>query len=183
MRRTLAIVGFVLLSVAPAMAQNSLKIKIDEIAEGNQGAGTPVRTALLPMVSSNPHFTMVSDTSWDLHLILNCMYATTGNDSQRIGVNCADEIIYQPDKWGGLMDGFGPNIEMGPDEDSVAKQIYADFLDETTVDKIKSADDYLSQMLDTVSKALQQTMPSKPCTTTAPKRPSVNSNGQPAPNK
>jgi hypothetical protein len=100
MRRTLMIVGFVLLTAVPSMAQNTLKIRIDELPGGTEDAGAQVRTVLLPMVSANPHFTLVSDSSWDLHLMLNCLYATTGDNSQRIGVNCADELIYQPDKWG-----------------------------------------------------------------------------------
>ena len=182
MRRMLVIAGVLLLGAAPAMAQNALKIRIDEVGQGTSDVGAQVRTELLPMVSANPHYTLVSDTSWDLHLIINCLYATTGNDSERIGVNCADEIVYQPDKWGGLIDAFGPYIGMGPDEATVAKEIFADFLDETTVDKIKSADDYLSQMFDGIYKVAASNVPAKPCTAAAPKRPSVNSNGQPAPN-
>ncbi|MGB6429545.1 MAG: hypothetical protein WBF06_03090 [Candidatus Acidiferrales bacterium] len=182
MRRTLVIVGLMLVSAAAALAQDTtLKIRIDEIPGGSQDAGGQVRTDVLPMISGNPHYTLVSDTSWDLHLLLNCVYATSGSDNQRIGVNCANELIYQPDKWGGIMDAFGPYIELGPDEDSVAKQSFADLIDATTVDNIKKADDYITQIVSGIYKVASSSASStaKPCTV-SPKSP-ANASGQPVP--
>jgi hypothetical protein len=178
MRRILAFAGFMLLIAVPAMAQTTLKINIEELPEGTPDASAAVRTALLPLVSADPHFTLVSDSSWDLHLIINCLYATSTTDNSRIGVNCSDEIIYQPDKWGGLLYGIGPYIGIGPDEDSVAKGIFADLLDETTVDNIKKADDYLSQLFDGIYKVAASSA-SKTCTPA--KKPAAESGGQPLP--
>jgi hypothetical protein len=61
----------------------------------------------------------------------------------------------------------------------VAKQAFADLLDAPTVDKIKSADDYLSQIFNTIYKTATASVSAKPCT--APRKSVEDSSGQPVP--
>jgi hypothetical protein len=161
LKKTMVLVFFFAMAAVSARAQGTLNIKV---ASMPGDISEQVRELLLPMISANPHFTMVSDNSWDIDLIATCLAPTSGSDRSVMGVACAYSITYAPNKFAGFEYTLEPSsIDVGPDQNNVATAIFSDLLDFTTVDKIKSADTALDGLFDTFYKAAVSTVKDKPC--------------------
>jgi hypothetical protein len=142
-------------------AQDTLKIKI---SSGSDGTDQQIRTVILPQVSANPHFTLVSDSSWDVELITSCLAPTSGGDQAELGVACAYSIVYGPNKFAGFTYMLLPtSIDVGPDVNTVAQAVFSDVLDYTTVDQINTADTALGGAFDDLWKLAIGTVKPKPC--------------------
>jgi hypothetical protein len=161
LKKIMAPIFFFTMLAVSARAQDTLNIKV---ASMPGDTSEQVRELLLPLISANPHFTMVSDDSWDVDLIATCLAPTSGADHSVMGVACAYSIMYAPNKFGGFEYTLEPSsIDVGPDQNNVATAIFSDLLDFTTVDKIKSADTALGGEFDTFYKAAVATVKDKPC--------------------
>jgi hypothetical protein len=159
-RKVLALLGFMIVALS-AGAQDTLKIKI---SSGSDETDQQMRSIILPEVSANPHFTLVSDSSWDVELLTSCVAPTSGGDHTVLGVACAYSIMYGPNKFGGFTYMLLPSsVDVGPDVASVAQAVFSDVLDYTTVDQIKTADTTLGGAFNDLWKLAISTVKPKPC--------------------
>jgi hypothetical protein len=158
--KVLALMIFTIVALS-ARAQDSLKIKI---TSASGGTDQQIRSIILPQVSANPHFTLVSDSSWDVELITSCVAPTSVSDHTQLGVACAYSIVYGPNKFAGFTYMLLPSsIEVGPDASTVAQAVFSDLLDYTTVDQTKAADTTLGGAFDDLWKLAISTVKPKPC--------------------
>lgn len=144
----------ILLSATRMTAQTPKPLKIAIVATSNEGADAEVRSVVVPLVAANPHYTLVSDSSWDVSVKLNCVY--TSEQNRRDGVACSFSVTFSPDEYLGIEYTPGPLLIVGPDPDMVGHGIVADVLDASTPDKFKKATDRLDGIFNGVYKAVTE---------------------------
>jgi hypothetical protein len=144
----------ILLSNTRATAQTSKPLKIGIMAMSSEGADAEIRSVVVPLLAANPHYTLVSDSSWDMSVRLNCVY--TSEDNRRDGVACSFSVTFSPDEYMGIEYTPGPLLIVGPNPDMVGHGIVADVLDASTPDKFKKATDHLDGVLNGVYKAVTE---------------------------
>jgi hypothetical protein len=144
----------ILLSNTKATAQTPKPLKIGIVAMSNEGADAEVRAVVVPLIAANPHYTLVSDSSWDMSVKLNCVY--TSEDNRRDGVACGFTVTFSPDEYMGIEFTPGPLLIVGPNPDMIGHGIVADVLDASTPDKFKKATDHLDGVLNGVYKAVTE---------------------------
>jgi hypothetical protein len=147
MNRHLKVVAMLLaflLSVSSLLAQTPKTIKIGVVATTGVGADAEVRSLVVPLLVTNPHFTLVSDSSWDMMLMMDCNYTAEGE--RRDGVACAYVVRYSPDDYLGVEYSPGPMLSIGPDVNSIAHSLATAMLDLSTPDKWQEATKHLDTL-------------------------------------
>jgi len=134
-----------------------LKVGVVMSPEGVEG---DVLNALLPMIASNPNLQLVSDTSWDVNLLLNCLAPMQDGS----GAACSEVVIYAPDSWMGLQIYLNSVVIVSKTPQTTAQYAYTMLLKSVTPDRLTAADTRLATTLQGVTAAVvqyQKTHPSE----------------------
>jgi hypothetical protein len=134
-----------------------LKVGVVMSPEGVEG---DVLNALLPMIASNPNLQLVSDTSWDVNLLLNCLAPMQDGS----GAACSEVVIYAPDSWMGLQIYLNSVVIVSKTPQTTAQYAYTMLLKSVTPDRRTAADTRLATTLQGVTAAVvqyQKTHPSE----------------------
>jgi hypothetical protein len=128
-RRHMKISRFALLAIGllpfgSVASGDTLKILL---APGETENAKSVRELILPMVSVNPHFTLVSESSWDVKVDVSCVRVSVNDVKQ--GIACSALYMYAPDYWMGISRPLGMAIFTGPDASNMATRIFGGLLD------------------------------------------------------
>jgi hypothetical protein len=108
-----------------------------------------VRDELLPLISADPHYTSVNDSSWDVEVVAVCIQHT-----QEIA--CSYTFLYAPDKYLGATALLDAVVVVDSDSGRIARRVFTKILDDTTPDRIKSMNDTLGKTLDYIMRAVRE---------------------------
>jgi hypothetical protein len=151
------VLGVFIPSASAQQPTKPLKVGVVMSPEGVEG---DVQNALLPMIASNPNLQLVSDTSWDVNLLVNCLAPMQDGS----GAACSEVVIYAPDSWMGLQIYLNSVVIVSQTPQTTAQYAYTMLLKSVTPDRLTAADTRLATTLQGVTAAVvqyQKTHPSE----------------------
>jgi hypothetical protein len=127
----------------PAQAQTpNLKIAVPP---ADPGVETEVYSALIPLIVENPHFTLVSNGTWDVALRFSCV--KTSVDGAVNGIACSYSLEYGPDINMGATTYLTSGVVVAGTVDGATREINTSLIEAVTPDALKKVDDILNKLV------------------------------------
>ena len=144
MKKAVLIVAILLL-VFPTLAQAPTpnpRRKISVLA-GGQNLATEIRSALLPLISSNPRYLLVDNRNQaDVQIRITCMPPTEGFN----GIVCASLYLYGPPAYFGATTELSLSLTADSSPEPIAQRLLINLIEDTASEDLAKADDTLTKI-------------------------------------